>query len=377
MNETSPAPARPIMGLIIFLGILVGGYAAIGLGSMASGAFVLIIVGGIMLFATAFVIAKPAPPGMSSGNSEVGCAALILVAIVSVACSVGGARLALAKTASDDRSVRMAIAAMGGVAGGIGFLACCTPFLFKPAGVLAWLVPRWSGKRAGRCQPPIAGRAPPFAESALPETESAKAPDEPRVIEWTSGLVAKHRPGWVIIHLPASGIQGDTGCFLFLLCFPCILATWTVLGGAASWLLSAAAGGYAQTVPSFLTALLVMAVLWFIVVGIVRAGRSRVDVVIDAGRMTFIKTGVLGTRRYSYAASDVAKVEVVRSGAEEQPEYNLQIEPASGTPASLSPRKEVEWLGCKLTELGDPEELMSLSKILREELNVKSTETPP
>jgi hypothetical protein len=121
-----------------------------------------------------------------------------------------------------------------------------------------------------------------------------------------------------------------------------------------------------------------MASFWVIVVAIVRAGRSRVEVVIEGARLAFKKTGVFRTRCYSYAASDVSKVEVVLSGgAEERPEYKLQIEPGTGTQASLSPRKELEWLGSILTELSDPEELMSLAETLREELGTKRSATSP
>jgi hypothetical protein len=42
MNQPSQMPAGPIQGLIVFFGVLTGGYAAVGLCSVISGAFVLI-----------------------------------------------------------------------------------------------------------------------------------------------------------------------------------------------------------------------------------------------------------------------------------------------------------------------------------------------
>jgi hypothetical protein len=157
-----------------------------------------------------------------------------------------------------------------------------------------------------------------------------------------------------------------------------VLATFALIWSAASWFAAGAAAGQAERAWAFVKTQGVMVALWVVVVAIVRAGRSRTDVVVEGARLTFIKTGVFGTRRYSYAASDVAKIEIVQSGsAEEQPEYKLQIEPTAGTQASLSPRKELEWLGSILTQLGDEQELRSLGEVLQEELREKGSETSP
>jgi hypothetical protein len=105
----------------------------------------------------------------------------------------------------------MAMAALGGAVGGIAFLLGPIVLLFRPASVLAGRFPKWNQVFGGPSQRASASEAARLSESASHGREAAEMPDETQLIEWERGVVAEHRPGRLVVHLPARGIEGDTG----------------------------------------------------------------------------------------------------------------------------------------------------------------------
>jgi hypothetical protein len=184
-----------------------------------------------------------------------------------------------------------------------------------------------------------------------------------RTDSWESGAIMESGPGRFVVRLPPRGMTKAAGGLVGWSCIWCgilIFGAINVLAGPAAQQMPQGFWGKAKSFAG-LVPFFAPGVAGFLLAA--QLGRNRAEIVIEDGQLNIDKTGVFGTRRYSYPAEALAEVYAATSGSiNRRPVYKLQIETFSGNKAGFfrdRDGKEVKWLVDQL----------------RRELNMKSFET--